>query len=319
MKGKVFKEPIRTIQQFRELQALNLYQKIDHAVGTIEKFCNEVSNPVISFSGGKDSTVLMHLVRNVMKIDIPAVFVNTGNEYPEIIKFATKKYSNTTVLRPKYHLRQIIEKYGFPLISKEYSKMIYELRMNAKHVSRYLTGIQQDGKKTSFTLPQKYHFLINTPFSCSDKCCNFIKKMPTKNLNCITAEMGSESVLREKAWLRTGCNSFGKRSKSKPLSIWTERDIWEYIHIFNLELCEIYNDNRVMRTGCMFCGFGATFENISRFEIIKERYPKIYNYFLKIENNGISYREALNTCGVVLPDNIGYQRNIFQKIIENAK
>ena len=304
----------RTIKQFREMQAWNINQKIDHAAGTIEKFCAEITNPIISFSGGKDSTVLMHLIRNVMKINIPAIFVNTGNEFPEIIKFATKKYGNTSVIHPKTHLQKVIKKYGFPLISKEYSKMIYEIRNGAKHANRYLSGIQSDGKKTKFTLPKKYHYLINVQFSCSDKCCQFLKKNPTLKLNNITAEMGSESTLREKTWLRTGCNNFGKHSKSKPFSIWTERDIWEYKRIFNLEFCEIYNDSRVSRTGCMFCGFGASFESISRFEIIKERYPKIYNHFLKIENNGITYREALNTAGIILPDENGYQHNIFSLI-----
>jgi len=301
----------RTIQQLREMQAWTLYQKIDHSIGAIEKFCRDVDNPVISFSGGKDSTVLMHLVRSVMKKDIPAVFVNTGNEYLEIIKFATKKFSNTGVIRPKTHLRKIIEKYGFPLISKEYSKMIYELRRGSKHASRYITGFQSEGKPTSFTLPKKYHFLIDAQFSCSHKCCDFLKKSPVAKLNSITGEMSVESFLREKSWLRTGCNSFGIYSKSKPLSIWTERDIWEYKRLFDIDFCELYDDPRIVRTGCMFCGFGATFEHLSRFEVLKERHPKVYDYFLKIENSGITYCQALNAVGVILPDDTGYQHNIF--------
>ena len=304
----------RTKQLFQELQAGNIYQKIDHAIMVIERFCAEIDNPAIAFSGGKDSTVLMHLIRDVMKKDIPAIFVNTGNEYPEIIKFATKKFRNTTVIRPKVKLKQVIEKYGFPLISKEYSKMIYELRKGTKHSSRYITGIQQDGKHTSFVLPKKYHFLIDAPFACSDVCCYYLKKLPTQKYNSITGEMGVEAVMRMTSWLRTGCNVFGKRrSKCKPLSIWTERDIWEYKRLFNVEFCELYDDFRVSRTGCMFCGFGATFENISRFEIIKERHPKIYHHFLKIENSGITYRQALNAVGVILPDETGYQRNIFSQ------
>ena len=253
----------------------------------------------------------MHLIRSVMKKDIPAVFVNTGNEYPEIIRFATKKFSNTGVIRPKTHLRKIIEKYGFPLISKEYSKMIYELRHNAKHASRYITGFQSDGKPTIFTLPKKYHFLIDAQFSCSDKCCYFLKKAPTSKLNVIAGEMSTESVLREKTWLRTGCNSFGKCSKSKPLSIWTRYDIWKYRLLFDIDCCELYDDPRITRTGCMFCGFGATFEHLSRFEVLKERHPKVYDYFLEIENSGITYRQALNAVGVILPDDAGYQHNIF--------
>ena len=309
----------RTTKLLRELQAGNINQKIDHAIMVIERFCAEITNPVISFSGGKDSTVLMHLIRKVMKKDIPAVFVNTGNEYPEIIRFAAKKFGNTTVIRPKHRLVDIIGKYGFPLISKEYSKMIYELRNGTKNSNRYLTGVQSNGKYNCFTLPKKYHYLINVPFSCSDRCCNFLKKTPTRKYNSITGEMGVESLERRTAWVLTGCNAFRKHSKSKPLSIWTERDIWEYKRLFNVEFCELYNDPRIVRTGCMFCGFGATFEKISRFETLMERYPKAYNCFLKIENNGITYRQALNTVGVVLPDDVGYQHNIFSQLIKNQK
>jgi 3'-phosphoadenosine 5'-phosphosulfate sulfotransferase (PAPS reductase)/FAD synthetase len=304
----------RTITELRSLQALTLNQKIDHAVGTIEKFCNEVENPVISFSGGKDSTVLMHLIRNIMKTDLPAIFVNTGNEFPDIIRFA-RQFDNVQIVRPKMKLKQIIEKYGFPLVSKEYSKMIYELRNNAKHSGRYLTGIQlSDGKKTSFILPAKYRFLVNEKFSCSDRCCSFLKKAPTSKLNSITGDMAEESLLRQFAWFRTGCNSFGKiHSKSKPLSIWTTSDIQSYIRRFNVRICDLYKDPRINRTGCMFCGFGAHLETFSRYEILKERYPKLYDYFLKMENNGVTYRQALNRCGIILPGERGYQTNFFGK------
>jgi 3'-phosphoadenosine 5'-phosphosulfate sulfotransferase (PAPS reductase)/FAD synthetase len=303
----------RTIAELRRLQSLSLEQKIDHAVGTVEKNCSEVENPVISFSGGKDSTVLLHLIRNILKVNMPAVFVNTGNEYPDIVKFV-KTFDSVQVIRPGIHLKQIVEKYGFPLISKEYSKMIYELRNGTKHSQRYLTGIRQDGKKTTFILPGKYRFLINEKFSCSDRCCRFLKKAPTSKLNCITGEMADESVLRQSAWLRTGCNSFAKgHSISKPLSIWTDKDIYTYINRFNVRICDLYKDMRIRRTGCMFCGFGAHMESLSRFEVVKEMYPKLYTYFLNIENSGVTYREALNRCRIILPDCRGYQKNIFSK------
>ncbi|MDR1556213.1 MAG: phosphoadenosine phosphosulfate reductase family protein [Tannerellaceae bacterium] len=304
----------RTINELRRLQSLSLNQKIDHAVETIEKFCNEVENPVISFSGGKDSTVLMHLVRNIMRTDLPAVFINTGNEYPEIVRFV-REFDNVQIIRPKMKLKKNIERYGFPLISKEYSKMVFELRHGAKRSGRYLTGIQlSDGKKTSFILPEKYRFLVNEKFSCSEKCCNFLKKTPTAKLNSITGMMAEESIIRQSAWLRTGCNSFGKRhSKSKPFSVWTNRDIQSYISRFNVRICDLYKDPRIHRTGCMFCGFGAHLETFSRYELLKERYPKLYDYFLNLENNEVTYKEALKRCGVILPGERGYQTNFFGK------
>lgn len=76
----------------------------------------------ISFSGGKDSTVLLDLARRVYP-DIPAVYVDTGLEYPELRDFVKTK-DNVIWLRPRYPFTQILEKYGYPIISKEVSDVI---------------------------------------------------------------------------------------------------------------------------------------------------------------------------------------------------
>lgn len=304
----------RTDEMLKEMQNWTLYQKIDHSVEIIDEFYKKVKEPTIAFSGGKDSTVLMHLVRNVMKLNIPAIFINTGNEYPEIVKFATKKYNNVTVIKPDTTIKKIIEKYGFPLISKEIAKKVQEIRRGSKRKEQYLTGKKENGLTTKFIIPKKHQHLINEQFSCSPECCTFLKKKPTKNINCITAEMGDESTLRTKAWIRSGCNIFRGteyNNKSKPLSIWTTKDIWQYKKEFNLEFCEIYNDIRIRRTGCMICGFGITHDKINRFEIIYEKYRKIYEYYMKIENNGIKYETALKKCGIILPHCEGYQNRLL--------
>ena len=83
------KEQKMTMQLLRERQNWTLDHKIDHALGTIEAFINRmggVDKVYVSFSGGKDSTVLFHLARRLYP-DILGVFCNTGNEYPDIIRF----------------------------------------------------------------------------------------------------------------------------------------------------------------------------------------------------------------------------------------
>lgn len=88
----------------------------------------------VSFSGGKDSTVLVDLVRNACGLkDVPLVFVDTGLEYPEIREFV-KSFDNVTWLKPKMNFKQVIEKYGYPFISKE----VCECVSGAK---KYLTNI----------------------------------------------------------------------------------------------------------------------------------------------------------------------------------
>lgn len=76
----------------------------------------------VSFSGGKDSTVLLDLVRQ-MYSNVTAVFVDTGLEYPEIREFV-KTFSNVVWLKPKKNFKQVITEYGYPFISKEVSDKV---------------------------------------------------------------------------------------------------------------------------------------------------------------------------------------------------
>jgi hypothetical protein len=76
--------------------------------------------------------VLLHIARE-MYPGIKAVFINTGLEYPEIVQFV-KTFDNVDIIRPKMSFRQVIEKYGYPFISKEVSECVYGAR-------RYLTAV----------------------------------------------------------------------------------------------------------------------------------------------------------------------------------
>ena len=80
----------------------------------------------MSFSGGKDSTVLLHIARQ-MYPDIPAVFSNTGLEYPEIQRFV-KSFDNVDIVTPSMNFGEVISTYGYPLIGKEVAEAIYYAR-----------------------------------------------------------------------------------------------------------------------------------------------------------------------------------------------
>jgi len=161
----------------------NLHQKIDHAAGTIEKFLNETKGKAyISFSGGKDSTVLLDIVRRFVDKNIVAVFCNTGNEYPEIVQFV-KTFDNVTIIRPKMKFREVIERYGFPLISKEQSKYIHDLKYTKSDITRQKRIYGTRYKKGGFLLGKvsdKWMFLKDAPFDISDTCCTILKKDPFK-------------------------------------------------------------------------------------------------------------------------------------------
>ena len=300
-----------TIQELQQRQQWPLYQKIDHALGTVEAFMARIGKvPYVSFSGGKDSTVLLDLIRRFLYPDIKAVFCNTGNEFPEIVKFV-RRTENVTVIRPEMTVRQVLEKYGFPLISKEQALYIRQAKTtkSAKLLALRLNGTDPKNGKIFGKISERWKYLIKAPFMLSEKCCECLKKRPFANYNKQTGElpilgvMAGESRGRTRGYIaRGGCNSFSEKHPiSYPLSIWTDDDIWAYLKEFKVPYCELY-DKGADRTGCMFCGFGAHIEKTSRFARLRKLHPKAYGIFMNYTNNGVTYREALNRIGVQLPD-----------------
>jgi len=281
-----------SIKEYNDRLTWNINQKIDHALGTIENWLNHFDS-YVSFSGGKDSTVLLYLCRMIKK-DIPAVFFNTTNEYPDIYKFI-KTIPNLIRIEPEINLKKVIEKYGFPLISKEQAQYIREARTTN---SEKLLNLRLNGRNgNQGKISNKWQYLIKSHFDISEKCCYYLKKKPAikfekeTGLKPIIGTMASESSLRKQKYLKNGCNSFyTKRQASYPLSIFTTNDIWEIIRKYKLSYCEIY-DKGEKQTGCMVCGFGCHLDN--RFERLKNNYPAIYNSVMNYENNGIKYKDAI--------------------------
>lgn len=253
----------------------------------------------VSFSGGKDSTVLLHLVRE-MYPDVEAVFVNTGLEYPEIQQFV-KTFDNVTILRPEMRFDEVIKKYGYPMISKDVSECVSQAKrsieigsLNTQRLRR-LNGtlLDKDGNKSMFNT-EKYKPLLDVDFNVTSYCCNIFKKNPTKKYEKITgkkpilAQLATESIKREQGWRKTGCNSWDlARPMSNPMAFWTEQDVLQYIKQNKLPIAKVYGDvvykeepeqmrfeefvdefetgeklktTGCDRTGCIFCGFGCHLE-----------------------------------------------------------
>lgn len=303
-----------TAKELAERQTWSLEQKIDHAVGTIEAFMARTEKtPFVSFSGGKDSTVLLDIARRFVSRDIKAVFDNTGNEFPEIVRFV-RTFENVTIIAPRLNIREVIANNGFPLISKEVAKEIRDAKTtrSEKLMKKRLFGTDRKKGYVSGKIPDKWQFLIKEPFMISEKCCNILKKRPFAIYQRETGEvpiigvMAQESKLRHQQYIkRGGCNSFNiKHLASYPLSIWSEADIWAYIRKFNVPICSLYSNPGCHRTGCMFCGFGAHLEKKSRFALLYDLHSEIYQAIMRYENNGVTYREALKKIGVLLPDEI---------------
>jgi len=273
----------------------SLEQKIDHSLYTIENAMSYSDNKAyVSFSGGKDSTVLMSLCR-IIKPDIPVVFFNTKNEFPEIYDFISS-VDNVTYINQEHSIKGIIDKHGFPLISKEQSQYIREARATK---SEKMLQLRLHGRKgNQGKISNKWQHLLKAPFNVSERCCYYLKKKPAMDfekktgLMPIIGTMASESRLRKQKYMKTGCNAFElRRPASYPMSIWTTDDVWNYIKKFNVPYCDIY-DKGETQTGCMACGFGCHRDN--RFERLKESHPRSYEYAMGLTNNNVTYKEAID-------------------------
>jgi len=255
----------------------------------------------VSFSGGKDSAVLLYLVRKRYP-DVPAVFCNTGLEYPEIISLV-RKTKNVTTVRPKISFQKIIRDYGWPVISKKTARGLDVLRNptnNNQNIWRlYDQGINRFGQKVNgFKVAQRWRFLMHAPFPVSDICCQIMKKDPMAGYEKQTGRaqmvgtMAADSKAREKVYLQTGCNAFdAKHPRSMPMGFWTEQDVIRALKFFDIPYAGVYGTihqdrstgklffDGVRSTGCVFCCFGLHMETApNRFQMLRETHPKQYKF-----------------------------------------
>lgn len=296
----------------------------------------------ISFSGGKDSTVLADLAAKVCKAHgykLVLWFSNTGLEYPEIVKHV-KQFASE--LKIKYEIpvelvidfpkdrkgkritfKDVILKHGYPIISKEVAKAVKEARAAIEQGTtetsvsyQQLCGTFKNpntGKKSAYN-KRRWKFLIDAPFKISHWCCYVFKKAPSyrfekeTGFKPIIGTMAVESQTRRNLYLKEGCNAFeGAHPASKPLSFWTEQDIFEYLVKYEVPIASIYGDivkdeegkyttTNLTRTGCVFCAFGCHLEDEpNRFQRLKKTHPKLWEYCMKpVDGGGLGMKEVLD-------------------------
>jgi len=268
---------------------------------TLDKYGPDV---YVSYSGGKDSTVLSHLVRQ-LRPNILHVFSNTTCEYPETLQHIKweKEYNGMNILMVKpydkykkpWNFKRVVNEYGFPMFSKVVANAIRTYRRAKSDITRQ--------NSIEYITRRFKRFLDYKNLNISDKCCDVLKKTPIKQLakklgmQCsILGILAEESRQREMDWVNYGCNVFDikKDNQCRPLSFWTEKDIYDYIALHKLRISKLY-EMGYERNGCMFCGFGIEYDKCdgkNRYQRLSITHKKSYDYLIK------NFKENLDECGI---------------------
>lgn len=193
---------------------LILFDRLEVIKTTIAKYGEE--NFYLSFSGGKDSTVVHHLLDMALPENrIPRVFSNTGIEFKAIVDFVKSLNDDRMIIiPPQKNVRETLDKVGYPFKSKTYSnwvriyqkhadridpyfKMVEEnksllndidwihsLPVNVKYVIKSFYGVREreresytDSKKVVPNI-LKYQFSKDFTMKISDQCCMEFKEKP---------------------------------------------------------------------------------------------------------------------------------------------
>lgn len=240
-------------------------QKIQQIIGQYGE-----ENFSISFSGGKDSTVLSALIDMALPDNkIPRVYANTGIELNMIRDFVfelQKSDDRIVVIKPKTSIQKMLQIEGYPFKSKEHAKWVSLFQRNGRgqSIENYLGSDKRD-KDLYRTCPKILQYQFNGQFNLkvSDKCCLRLKEEPLDTWAkenhrpiCINGIMRSENGRR----MGAQCLAFvgTKLKQFHPLAPMTKE--WEewFIDTFNIKICDIYKPPyNFIRTGCKGCPFAV--------------------------------------------------------------
>lgn len=264
-----------------------LDDKINDACHRIEELWYETDGKCfVAFSGGKDSTVLLALVKMCEEVytipenAIPAVFCNTGIELGVTLDFIKwvkgNWYQNVVIVYPEKSFDWILKNKGKPMKSKMKSEYLERWGRGARTpavVGSLVTGVLPTGNNTArkTRLADKDMHMLSDDFEIkvSNKCCEYLKKRATKqyekesgavgSILGIRIEEGGSRQLNAQRRVKSGgklCTfqSHGKTVKA-PIIDWTDEDIDGFVKRYNVPLSKAYTVYGFRRTGCMACPY----------------------------------------------------------------
>lgn len=225
--------------------------------------------------GGKDSTVLYDIIHNKMGYkNIPVVFVDVPTQYRELKTFTEENMDNVVILRPKISFVDVCKKYGFPLISKEISSIVNGAKKHySKITDKYKYHYNRVLGKEEYAKDGKRHM-----YAC------------TKYKPLLDAPFDVSSKC---------CDVM----KKKPIKEY-EKKSGRHGFLGTQATESRYREQSWLRNGCHL-------EKENRFQKLAQTHPQMIKLLDILENNGITYRQAIEYCNkniknynVVLPNGI---------------
>jgi 3'-phosphoadenosine 5'-phosphosulfate sulfotransferase (PAPS reductase)/FAD synthetase len=262
----------------------------------------------VSFSGGKDSTVLKELVK-MSGVPAPVVFFDTGIELDAIYEFVKSFGDEIIWTKPRKPFGQIIKEYGKPYKSKfksEYLKTYDGTHESPFHLVRNNElikgtihkktdeGIVDSGKRAPQRALAKKDFHILHPdrvdeYKIANKCCSYLKKDPSKYyikendvngyfMGVRLAEGGARSMAYKSC---RSTKQIGKKTilQSMPMFDWLDSDVDDFIEHYQIPISKAYTDYGLDRTGCFCCPFAQKMDD--NLEALYKYEPKKYKAALK--------------------------------------
>lgn len=224
---------------------------------------------VISFSGGKDSTVLHYLIDEALPDNkIPRVFFNTGIEFKAIVEFVKKMQENDSrfeIIPPHVNIKKMLEEEGYPFKSKEHSSLLEQYRKNdyeyTPSIYNYVNRIGEYNSKYGCLKRLTFQFNPDYHLKISAKCCDRLKKDTGKQyLKKHNKHWSITGIRKDEGGVRrhSDCVILDSKGGSKfnPLFPLSNEFIDWYIEIRGIKLCELYYPPyNFQRTGCAGCPF----------------------------------------------------------------
>lgn len=251
-----------------------LFDRIEKIKQINEKYDLE-NNAYISFSGGKDSTVLHYLIDLALPNNkIPRLFLNTGIEYVDIVNFVKELAKNDNriiVYNSGINIKQMLEQYGYPFKSKVFAEQVQryqKFHIKTNSLKMFLCEIPTkngDFRTGAFACPNKLKYIFQPEFNIkiSNLCCNKLKKEIAKkwmleNNKKITLTGMRATEGGNRLDLTCITNNGEKIHFLAPVS---NEFCNEFIEVYNIKLCKLYYPPyNLERTGCKGCPFNKNLQ-----------------------------------------------------------